>query len=257
MENRAAKKHPRAIVWLQEGDISTQLHPLPVEAMWGLKKRALVLREEFRCNTIGDVARLSPANLRKRFGVWGDVISRWANGGDVSPINSDNIASPQKGYSNRTTLPRDYCRREEICAIILERVDEVCRRLRTASQEGRRIGLGLTYASFAGGFHKEKTIRNATNQENEVYSVLLHLLERWWNRTPVRAVDVSISDLKLTRAISFHCKRTAFLSLLQFLSYNGYTFVMDPKQAEDFVVDVVIHKYTFEQVVSIIESHSH
>jgi death on curing protein len=52
-------------------------------------------------------------------------------------------------------------------------------------------------------------------------------------------------------------KRTAFLSLLQFLSYNGYAFVMDQKQAEDFVVDVVNHKYTFEQVVRMIESHSH
>lgn len=51
-------------------------------------------------------------------------------------------------------------------------------------------------------------------------------------------------------------KRTAFLSLLQFLSYNGYAFVMDQKQAEDFVVDVVNHKYTFEQVASMIESHS-
>lgn len=51
-------------------------------------------------------------------------------------------------------------------------------------------------------------------------------------------------------------KRTAFLSLLQFLSYNGYEFLMDSKQAEDFVVDVVNHKYTFDQVVDMIESHS-
>jgi death-on-curing protein len=31
---------------------------------------------------------------------------------------------------------------------------------------------------------------------------------------------------------------------------------MAPKQAEDFVVDVVNHKYAFEQVVEMIESHS-
>jgi death on curing protein len=58
---------------------------------------------------------------------------------------------------------------------------------------------------------------------------------------------------------AFHSanKRTAFLSLLQFLSYNKYSFVMDEKQAEDLVVDVVNHEYTFEQVVRMIESHSH
>lgn len=51
-------------------------------------------------------------------------------------------------------------------------------------------------------------------------------------------------------------KRTAFLALLQFLSYNGYEFMMTQKQAEDFVVDVVNHKYTFEQVVEMIRQHS-
>ncbi len=51
-------------------------------------------------------------------------------------------------------------------------------------------------------------------------------------------------------------KRTAFLSLLQFLGYNGYHCVMNQKQAEDFVVDVVNHQYTFEQIAEIIELHS-
>lgn len=49
-------------------------------------------------------------------------------------------------------------------------------------------------------------------------------------------------------------KRTAFLSLLQFLGYNGYSFMMDPKQAEDFVVDAVNHQYTFQQIVEVIEN---
>lgn len=58
-----------------------------------------------------------------------------------------------------------------------------------------------------------------------------------------------------------HCfynanKRTAFLAMIQFLSYNGYNFEMDPKAAEDFVVDVVLHKYTFEQIVDVIRQHS-
>lgn len=51
-------------------------------------------------------------------------------------------------------------------------------------------------------------------------------------------------------------KRTAFLSLLQFLGYNGYAFEMDQKQAVDFVVNLVNHKYTFKQCVCIIASHS-
>jgi len=51
-------------------------------------------------------------------------------------------------------------------------------------------------------------------------------------------------------------KRTAFLSMLQFLRYHGYIFVMEQTQAEDFVVDVVNHQYTFNQIVEVIELHS-
>ncbi|WP_018132172.1 type II toxin-antitoxin system death-on-curing family toxin [Effusibacillus pohliae] len=50
-------------------------------------------------------------------------------------------------------------------------------------------------------------------------------------------------------------KRTAFLALLQFLNYNGYEFVMEPRLAEDFTVDVVNRVYSFSQIVSIIEEH--
>lgn len=50
-------------------------------------------------------------------------------------------------------------------------------------------------------------------------------------------------------------KRTAFLSLLQFLAYNGHGFEMDQQEAEDFVVDVVNHKYTFGQIVENIKNH--
>lgn len=58
-----------------------------------------------------------------------------------------------------------------------------------------------------------------------------------------------------------HCfqngnKRTAFVCLVQFLAYNGYRFVMDTKEAEDFVVDSVTHQYDFQSIVQVIKEHS-
>jgi death-on-curing protein len=52
-------------------------------------------------------------------------------------------------------------------------------------------------------------------------------------------------------------KRTAFLSLVQFLSYNGYDFEMEsPIEQADFTVNVVNKKYTFEEIAQIIEKYS-
>ncbi|PKR77120.1 type II toxin-antitoxin system death-on-curing family toxin [Halalkalibacillus sediminis] len=50
-------------------------------------------------------------------------------------------------------------------------------------------------------------------------------------------------------------KRTAFMAMLQFLSYNNRDFNMEQKKAEDFVVDVVTHKVTFEEIINIIKAH--
>ncbi|MEC0202127.1 type II toxin-antitoxin system death-on-curing family toxin [Paenibacillus lautus] len=51
-------------------------------------------------------------------------------------------------------------------------------------------------------------------------------------------------------------KRTAFTALLLFLRYNGYRFITEPKQAEDFTVDMVNHKFTFQELTSLIKEYS-
>lgn len=50
-------------------------------------------------------------------------------------------------------------------------------------------------------------------------------------------------------------KRTAFTALVIFLRYNGLPFKMDTKHAEDFTVDMVNHKYTFEELAETIKKH--
>lgn len=50
-------------------------------------------------------------------------------------------------------------------------------------------------------------------------------------------------------------KRTAFTALVIFLRYNNVYLKMDQTFAEDFTVDMVNHKFTFEQLVSIIRTY--
>lgn len=62
----------------------------------------------------------------------------------------------------------------------------------------------------------------------------------------------------LARNHAFHSanKRVAFTGMVQFLRYNGYKFFMSQKQAEDFTIDIVEHKYTFAQIAQEIEKYS-
>ncbi|WP_223069828.1 type II toxin-antitoxin system death-on-curing family toxin [Paenibacillus caui] len=50
-------------------------------------------------------------------------------------------------------------------------------------------------------------------------------------------------------------KRTAFTALVIFLRYNGLHFKMDTKHAEDFTVDMVNHKYAFDELAEMIKKH--
>ncbi|MFD1677827.1 DNA polymerase IV [Alicyclobacillus fodiniaquatilis] len=201
MANKLAKSNPDGIVWLQKEDISRRIHPLPVEEMWGVRKRAKVLRETFHCDTIGDVASVPVGSLKQQFGVWGDVIWRWANGQDHSPINPNSTEAPHKGYSHRTTLPRDFDTKADIAVVMLELLDEVCYRVRRAGQKGRRVGLALTYGGFSGGFYRAKTLDFCSNQPVDLYPVLLSLLDKWWHGEPVRAVSISLDMLQKSESI--------------------------------------------------------
>ncbi len=51
-------------------------------------------------------------------------------------------------------------------------------------------------------------------------------------------------------------KRTALASLIVFLKINHYQWTMGIEDEQDFTVDVVNHKYTFKEIVSIIECHT-
>lgn len=51
-------------------------------------------------------------------------------------------------------------------------------------------------------------------------------------------------------------KRTALASLIVFLKLNHYIWKMGIDEEQDFTVDVVNHKYTFEEIVTIIEKNT-
>jgi death on curing protein len=51
-------------------------------------------------------------------------------------------------------------------------------------------------------------------------------------------------------------KRTALASLIVFLKINHYKWTMGIEEEQDFTVDVVNHKYTFDEIVSMIREHT-
>ncbi|MBM7573426.1 type II toxin-antitoxin system death-on-curing family toxin [Aquibacillus albus] len=51
-------------------------------------------------------------------------------------------------------------------------------------------------------------------------------------------------------------KRTALASFIVFLKINHYRWTMGIEEEQDFTVDAVNHKYTFEEIVTTIKNHT-
>ena len=51
-------------------------------------------------------------------------------------------------------------------------------------------------------------------------------------------------------------KRTALASLIVFFKINHYRWTMGIEEEQDFTVDVVNHKYTFQEIVSMIKDYT-
>lgn len=51
-------------------------------------------------------------------------------------------------------------------------------------------------------------------------------------------------------------KRTALASLIVFLKINHYKWTMGIEEEQDFTVDIVNHKYTFQEIVSTIKENT-
>lgn len=84
----------------------------------------------------------------------------------------------QISYGKSQILLRDYTKKEDIKAVLLEICEEVARRARTHNKVGRTISLGIGYSKdeFGGGFHRAKTIDLPTNITMDIYRYCLMLL---------------------------------------------------------------------------------
>ena len=187
----AGLQKPDGLTVLDFKDVPSRLWPLPVRELFGVGPRYEHHLKLFNIHTIGDLARFPVKILKKRFGVYGEVLWRCANGIDESPVDPDSLERV-KSVGHQITLPRDYRTHEEIRVVILELSDLVAERARSGGYAGRVVALSLKDAHFA-WLSRMKTLPERTDLARDIYRAAGELLERHWpDGWPVRMVGVSL-----------------------------------------------------------------
>jgi DNA polymerase IV len=177
------------------------LHPLPVEALWGVGVKTGQKLRSFGVTTVGQVARMDEGVLVALLGrAVGRHLHALAHNRDPRPINPGR----RRGSigSQRALGLRRY-RRDELDSTLIALVDRVTRRMRVAGRVGRTVVLRLRFGDFSRAT-RSFTLPQATAHTETILAAARGLLAAAMpelERRGATLVGISVANLQNDDAI--------------------------------------------------------
>ncbi len=136
----------RGVVEVLPGDELTFLHPLKVEALWGVGPITLGKLQRLGISTVGDMAHFDIRTLQTIVGqANGQHLHELANGQDDRAVVA---SSEAKSIGHEETFSADIYTREEIRSHLVRLADAVARRCRADGLSPRTCTLKLKFSNF-------------------------------------------------------------------------------------------------------------
>lgn len=184
---------PDGLLEIASGEESRFLSPLPVAKLPGVGEKTEQALQEIGVATIGEFAALPLSMVKKRFGQFGVVIHRYANGIDDRKVEAPGESS---SVSKQTTFARDTLERHFLEANLYHLCQQVGAELRCQDKRARCITLKLRYADFE-TITRQTTLKEASNVSQVIFDTALQLLNKTLaqKRKPIRLIGVKVSGL--------------------------------------------------------------
>lgn len=137
----------RGVVEVGPGEELAFLHPLPVQALWGVGPATLARLERLGVRTVGDLAALPAGTLVGSLGsASGAHLHALSHGVDPRPVEPERAA---RSISHEETFPRDLHTEAEVGREVVRLADAVGARLREAGLAGRTVTLKVRFGDFS------------------------------------------------------------------------------------------------------------
>jgi DNA polymerase-4 len=165
-------RKPDALVVVPPGGEAEFLAPLPVGRLWGVGPQARAALSDYGVTTIGQLAAMSEATLRRRFGQHGvDLVAR-ARGIDDSPVVPEHAP---KSIGHEHTFERDTVDRRQLDATLLDLAESVASRLRRHELAAGAVQLKLRYEGFE-TLTRQVPLARQTRESAPLYAAAVALL---------------------------------------------------------------------------------
>ena len=184
---------PDGLVEVPPDGVEAFLHPLPVEAMWGVGAKTAERLHNLGISTIGELAHTPRGGLRRTFGPHaGGMLRELAWGRDGRQVV---VAEPERSIGSQETFGADSDSDAVVRRELLRMADKTAGRMRQASLVGRTVTISVRFADFA-DLTRSITLPSATDVTDEIYAAALGLYERLrLDRPRIRRVGVRVEGL--------------------------------------------------------------
>lgn len=169
------------------------LHPLPVEAVWGVGQATSRALRARALHTVGDIAREPLDSLRR---VVGDATARklssLARGEDPREVETTRV---EKSIGHEETFAVDQGDPDVLSRELLRLATRTGERLRAHRLEARTISIKVRWANFD-TVTRSRTLSEATGGTQRIYHTAQELLDALGERgRPVRLIGVRAEQL--------------------------------------------------------------
>lgn len=188
---------PNGILWILAGQEASFLAPLDVRKIPGVGKVTERHLNESGVRKVGDLTRLDPAYLEKRFGKWGLALAGKARGADAGGWFEGEVGEggDPKSISHEHTFMEDTAEPAALDAILVRLSEMVARRLRDHRLFARTVQIKLRYSDFS-TYTRARTLDHASHIDAEIATAARELFHKAWNGTPIRLLGVYAQGLE-------------------------------------------------------------
>jgi DNA polymerase-4 len=184
---------PNGILEIPADRILNFLHPLPVNAIWGVGPKTAETLERLGLRTVADIANLPRATLIRALGqASGTSLYELAWGRDYRDVTPN---EPDKSISAAETFAQDIDDPEEILREFLRLTEKAAARLRENGYYAKTISIKVRFADFS-TISRSKTLPLPIDSTHEIYEIAKSLyLALNLDRARLRLVGISLDNL--------------------------------------------------------------
>lgn len=190
----STRAKPDGVIVVVRDRVLEFLHPLPVEALWGVGERAAQALRRLGLATVGDLAQAPVGMLRGALGEAAAVqLHELSWGRDPRRVTPDQV---EKSIGAETTFDTDVSETGQLRRVMLALSGKVGRRMRQTGVTGRTVSIKVRLVDFR-TVNRSRTLPGATDVAREIFETAWALFGALYpdGPPPVRLIGVRVEGL--------------------------------------------------------------